>query len=372
VPVGVFTSGGLDSALLTALAAEERGAARLHTFTVRFPDASYDESRFARRTADHLGTTHVEALASDNALHGALDTVIGSVAEPITDPAILPTLLLARTARERVGVVLSGEGADELFGGYPTYVGHRLAPWFSRLPSALRRTAASLINAWPSSQRKVTLEFLLKRFVAGAELPWFERHVAWFGTGLPTDVLGGSADRRTGGPFQVRSDDPTIRPSADDLNAVMLWDYQSYLRDLLLPKIDRATSLVALEARAPYLDTDVTRFAQALPVEYKMRGLGTKWLLRRVARRWLPASIVRRRKRGLSVPVAAWLNGGLSRAVDRVCEPARLARQGLLNPRAVSQLVAEHRRGRLALTRGLWTLFVLQLWMDHWMPEGSG
>lgn len=158
----------------------------------------------------------------------------------------------------------------------------------------------------------------------------------------------------------------------DVLKESMRWDYVSYLRDHMLVKNDRATSLVALEARAPYLDADVTRFAFGLPVDFKVRGFTTKWLLRRVARKWLPARVVNRRKRGLSVPVAAWLNGTLSSAVDRVLAPDRLARQGLLNAGPVSQLVAEHRRGRLTLTRGLWTLFVLGLWMEHWMPEGTG
>ena len=152
----------------------------------------------------------------------------------------------------------------------------------------------------------------------------------------------------------------------------MRWDYSSYLRDLLLPKIDRATSLVALESRAPYLDGDLTSYAWGLPARLKVRGLTTKWLLRRIARDRVPSWVSRRRKRGLSVPVAAWLNGGLSREVDRVFEPARIQRQGLLNPRVTRQLVAGHRAGNLTMSRGLWTLFVLETWLDHWMPEAAG
>jgi len=360
VPIGVFLSGGLDSSLLVGLATRQTGS-RVGTFTVGFPDTSYDESAFARRVAAHFGTEHVESIATETVLHEALDTITGSVAEPITDPAVLPTLLLARTARGSVGVVLSGEGADELFGGYPTYLGHRLAPWFSRIPKPFRAALAAALAAPRSSYGKVTLEYLLKRFVAGAELPWFERHLAWFGSGLPGEVLdAGSVPPSACSPY---------RPSADVLNQAMLWDYTSYLRDLLLPKIDRATSLVALETRAPYLDAGLTRYAWSLPASHKLRGLTTKWLLRRAARGVVPRWVLRRRKRGLSVPVAAWLNGGLSRPLDRVLDPTRLRRQGLLNPRVVSQLVAGHRAGNLALSRGLWTLFTLEAWMDQWMPE---
>jgi asparagine synthase (glutamine-hydrolysing) len=215
----------------------------------------------------------------------------------------------------------------------------------------------------------VTLEFMLKRFLSGAGLPWFERHVGWFGTGLEVETV-----RRSDGQT-VDALPPAVPPShgpADVLDLAMRWDYVSYLRDHLLAKIDRATSLVALESRAPYLDADLTRLAWRLPPHLKVHGLTTKRLLRDVARRWLPRTIVDRRKRGLSVPVAAMLNGSLASTVDRVLAPERLSRQGLLNASAVSQLVAEHRRGRLTLTRGLWTLFVLQLWMEHWMPEGTG
>ncbi|MSR06819.1 MAG: asparagine synthase (glutamine-hydrolyzing) [Gemmatimonadetes bacterium] len=371
VPVGVFTSGGLDSSLIVAMAAKEMDPGQLHTFAVRFPEASYDEGPFARDVATRFGTRHVEAEASPAALCQALDRIRSSVAEPISDPAVLPTLILATAAKSHVCVVLSGEGADELFGGYPTYLGHKLAPWFNRLPAPVRRLVAGAINRLPSSYGKVTPEFLLKRFVASAELPWQERHVEWFGTGLGTEMVAPALADSPGFPPGLVVPDPGRQPGVQASDA-MHWDYSSYLRDLMLAKNDRATSLVALEARAPFLDTAVTQFAFGLPDDFKVRGLTTKWLLRRAARAWLPASIVNRRKRGLSVPVAALLNGALSSAVDRVLAPDRLKRQGLLNPGPVSQLVAEHRRGRLTLTRGLWTLFVLGLWMEHWMPEGTG
>ncbi len=373
VPVGVFTSGGLDSSLITAIAARATPAP-LQTFTVRFAEGSYDEGDHARRLARLLGTRHTDVTADYAALARALEVVSG-LAEPITDPAILPTFLLAEAARERVGAVLTGEGADELFGGYPTYLGHKLALPFGRLPRAVRRVARLLVEKLPSSPAKVPVEALLKRFVAEAEKPWVERHTAWFGTGLPGDVLldsgNGREDGWTDGWMALSRTQPSAHPlaslSTDVLGQAMLLDYQTYLRDNLLPKVDRATMLVALEARAPYLDRDLATFALRLPSNYKVRRLTTKWILKRVAARQLPKVFVRRRKRGLSVPLGNWMNGALRPEVDRLLAPERLRRQGLLNAQRVDQLLREHRAGRFGHARGIWTLFVLERWLERWM-----
>jgi asparagine synthase (glutamine-hydrolysing) len=370
VPIGVFTSGGVDSALLTALAVRSGAAPDVHTFTVGFGEPSYDERAPAARVAGHFGTRHTAVTADEAALGEAFETITARVAEPISDPAVLPTYLLARAARQHVGVVLGGEGADELFGGYPTYVGHQLAPRFAALPRALREAAARLAAALPTSHDKVPLEFLLKRFLAAAELPVMERHLKWFGTGLDPAVWGAE------GPLAAvlpNGNDggasTTSTETGDALRRVMLFDYRSYLRDNLLVKIDRATMLVSLEARAPYLDRDVTRFALGLETRYKVRGLGTKWLFKRVARRQLPAAIVHRRKRGLSVPVGHWINGGLRGEVDRLLSQERLRAEGLLQAERVGQLLSEHRDGSANHARALWPLIVWEAWRERWLGD---
>lgn len=357
VPVGVFTSGGVDSSVIAALAAEAVGPERIHTFTARFTAPTYDESHFARSLAARLGTRHVEVTVDEPALAEAFEAVTSRVAEPIADPAVLPTLLLARAARERVTVVLSGEGADELFGGYPTYLGHSLA----RLP-LLRRGLARVAPALPDSPGKVPFGMLLKRFAAHAHRPWLERHAAWLGTGLAREAVPFAAPR-------PREWQPTAPGGDQVLSAAMLLDYRTYLRDQLLVKLDRATMLVALEARAPYLDLDVTRFALGLDPRFKVRGITTKWLLKRAAREWLPRRIVHRAKRGLSVPIAAWLNGGLRAEAHRLLAPERLRRQGWVSDVYVGRLLEEHARGRANHARALWTLIVLQRWLERWAPE---
>lgn len=362
VPVGVFASGGVDSSLIAAVAARQ-GVKPLRLFTAGFAARTYDESGHAAAVAASLGARHTTVLIDEPALHDAFDALTDHVAEPIADPAILPTFLLARRAKEEVGVVLSGEGADELFGGYPTYVGHVLTPWLVRLPRWIREALRHVSNVLPASHDKVPIRWLLRAFAKSAELPWRERHVAWTGTDLSGGVLARPCDRR------CRAEEPV--GGSSPLRSAMLLDYSGYLACRLLPKLDRATMRVALEGRAPYLDRDVTAFALSLPTDLKVRGLTTKWLLKRIAEQLLPPSVVYRRKRGLSVPVAAWLNRGLRDETDRLLAPDRLRQQGLLSDVYVARLVREHRTGRANHARALWALLVLQRWLERWLPEAA-
>jgi asparagine synthase (glutamine-hydrolysing) len=356
VPVGVFTSGGLDSSILATLAAKFIGVDRVHTYSAAFAEQSYDESPVAEELAKRIRTRYVPVRTDAETLMEALQSVVRGVAEPLADPAILPTFLLARAARQHVKVILSGEGADELFGGYPTYIGHKVAPMYDAMPSFVRAALRKAVQRVPSSTKKVTLEFLLKRFVSDAEKPWIERHLAWFGTGLSPAV------------YKLASDFPDLPAASngDALTGAMLLDYRSYLRDNLLVKVDRATMLSSVEARAPFLDRDVTRFALSLPPDLRLRRFETKWVLKKASERWLPKDVIYRRKRGLSVPIASWINDGLRAEVDRLLAPERLRAQGLLDERHVGDLLAAHRSGQANNAKPLWALIILQYWMENW------
>lgn len=357
--VGVFMSGGVDSSLIAAIAAAQ-APKRLITFTARFTAASYDESRWARREAQRLGTKHVEVSCDDGSLNRALHEISRRTAEPISDPAILPTYLLAEAARQQdVRVVLSGEGADELFGGYPTYLGHNFADRYASLPGSLRSTIERLVRAIPASDRKVSLDFLLKRFVAGAARPWPERHVEWFGTGWSPRVERHPDREWLAALLQDYRD-------LDALRGAMLFDYCTYLRDNLLVKLDRAAMLNSVESRAPALDRHLTAFAFGLPPRLKCSGLTSKWLWKEAARAWLPDAIVDRRKRGLSVPVASWINGALRTWTDQLLDPAALDRYGLIDAAFVHERLMEHRAGRANHARALWSVIMLQSWLERW------
>jgi len=371
VPVGVFISGGLDSSILATLASKNIGVDRVHTFSAQFAEASYDESGDAAEFARQIRTKHVPVRTDEETLREALTNVTTRIAEPLADPAILPTFLLARAAREHVKVILSGEGADELFGGYPTYLGHKIAPKYDALPSFARAGLRRLAYAIPPSGKKVTLEFLLKKFVGDAERPWIERHLNWFGSGLSPRVHATPEGAAAASAARLASLFLPDYASRDPLAAAMLLDYRSYLRDNLLVKVDRATMLSSVEARAPFLDRFVSAFALSLPADLRVRRLTTKWVLKKAAEKWLPKDVIYRRKRGLSVPVASWINRGLASEVDRLLAPERLRAQGLVDAQFVTELLAAHRSGRANFAKALWTLIVLQYWIENWGGEKS-
>jgi asparagine synthase (glutamine-hydrolysing) len=353
VPVGVFTSGGLDSSLLAAAAARVLGGEKIHTYAVKFLEPGYDESPYAEAVTHHIRTVHHVVTADDRALERAFEVVTHALAEPVGDPAILPTYLLAEAAREHVKVVLSGEGADELFGGYPTYLGHAAAGCYRRLPGRLRRALHWAIDRLPTSTGKVTLEFLLKQFVAAAELPALERHVAWFG------ALGPGPGREGAVPALAAL--LAGFPEDDPLNRILWLDFLTYLPDNLLVKVDRGTMLASLEARAPYLDREVLELVLPAPSRLKVRGWATKVILKQAARGLVPRAVIRRRKRGLSVPVARWLAGGLAPLAER-----RFVAPRLFPGAELAQLFAEHRAGRRNHARKLWPLLMAELWAERW------
>ncbi len=343
VPLGIFTSGGLDSSLLVAAAARAIPGERIHTYAVRFTEPGYDESPYAEAVTHAIASVHHVVIADDESLGRALEVVSRGLAEPLGDPAVLPTWLLAEAAREHVKVILSGEGADELFGGYPTYLGHKYAERWQLLPGPLRRTVRWAVDRWPASTGKMTLEYMLKQFLSASERPWLERHLTWLGAlTIEEGVIRELACKLDRFPH----DDP--------LNRVMWFDFLTYLPDDLLVKVDRATMLASVEARAPFLDREVMELVLPGPARFKVRGLTTKAILKEAARGLVPAAVINRRKRGLSVPVARWLNTGLAPLADRLLD---------------TPLLAEHRTGRRNLARRLWPQLMLALWSERWGVE---
>lgn len=384
VPVGVALSGGIDSGLIAAIAASQWHE-RVHTFTVSFSDQSYDESDMAQRVARHLGTIHHVTRADRASLARALDVLALHMDEPLADPAILPTFLLVEEARREVKVLLGGEGADELFAGYPTYIGHRFARGYRALPLALRRSVVRpIVEAMPSSDKGVTIDFLLKRFVRGADRPLLERHAAWFGVldpdeaaALPGPLLGeGSAGPGPAAASPAGASPHAVGPvealrallgnegdwGAAELEKVLYLDFRTYLGEGLLTKLDRVSMTCSLETRSPYLSRELMEFAARLPIEWKLRGLETKRILKEAARPWVPRELLTRRKHGLSVPLAGMFRVELRDLLLAELDPARLDREGLLRGDAVSAMVADHLSKRRDRARGLWAVLSLVLW----------
>jgi asparagine synthase (glutamine-hydrolysing) len=362
VPVGVLLSGGVDSAGLTALAAQE-SPAPVSTFSIGFRERSFDELSLARRVARRYGTDHHELVLRPDAAE-LLPRLAEVFDEPLADSSALPTYLVSELASQHVKVVLSGEGGDELFGGYYTYVADMLAPRVGRAAAAMR----PLVDLLPSSSAKVSFDYRAKRFAAGAALPPLERHHAWkeiFSNDARAELLVRRAPDRFD-PLDIWRERYAETEGADPLARMQDVDLRVYLVDDLLVKTDRASMAHSLEVRVPYLDAVVAEMALALPARLKVRGLEKKRLLRRALKPLVPAEVLRARKQGFSIPAAAWLRGELEPFAREVLDPALLARQGLLRPDVPRRLLDEHVRRRADLSRQLWGLISFTLWFERW------
>jgi asparagine synthase (glutamine-hydrolysing) len=359
VPVGVLLSGGVDSGTLAALAAEE-STEPVRTFSIGFEDASFDELAGARAVAQRYQTRHRElTLKPDAAL--LLPALAAAFDEPFADSSALPTYLVSKLAAEDVKVALSGEGGDELFGGYYTYVADLLAERIGGLAAAARPLAELL----PASTRRVSFDYKAKRFTRAAHLPPLERHHGWkeiFSADARAELTG----RRTGfDPLESYRARFAETEGHELLTRLQDVDFGLYLVDDLLTKTDRASMAWSLEARVPFMDSVVANFAFSLPAKHKVRGLQKKRLLRHAVEPLLPADVVHGRKRGFSIPAAAWLRGELEPFARETLSAGTLRRQGFFRPEAVARLVDAHVAGREDLSRQLWGLLAFTLWHEH-------
>jgi asparagine synthase (glutamine-hydrolysing) len=357
VDFGVFLSGGIDSSLVSAVARSLYPQRALKGYTLRFREESFDEGNFAELVAKQLKMELVNVWVEPEDLPDGLKSLVRLVGEPLADPAWIPAALLARRASKDVKLALVGEGADELFGGYPTYVGAGLADKLPRLPRSLWRLIRRAMEALPTTDKKVAISFLLKRFVSGMELDGLRRHQSWISNIAPPLL-----QRLTGEPVEY------VPPEAEGsclLDELQRWDLEHTLAEGLLTKADRSSMSSSLELRAPFLDAAVMEFAQLLPHQERVKRFQTKVFLKRYALRYLSEDIVRRRKRGLSVPIGAWLRGPLREWAAAALNNVHLERVGIRTA-ATRDLFAEHLSGRADHARALWTLIVLSEWFD-WM-----
>jgi asparagine synthase (glutamine-hydrolysing) len=358
VPVGVLLSGGIDSSALTALAAEHSTGA-VSTFSIGFEESSFDELEQARLIAQRYGTDHHELVLRPDAAK-LLPKLVEAFDEPFADSSALPTYLVSELAASSVKVALSGEGGDELFGGYYTYVADLLAPKVGPLATAI----GPLVRRLPSSSAKASFDYKATRFVAGAGLPPLERHHAWkeiFSEEARGELLDG---HRGKDPLDLYRARYAETEGAEPLARLQDVDLGIYLADDLLVKTDRASMAHSLEARVPFCDTFTAEFAHSLATRHKVRGFSKKRLLRRAVAPLLPKEILDGRKQGFSIPTAAWLRGELEGFAREVLAPENVSDQGFFDPGTVSAIIDEHVHGRTDLSRQIWGLMSFTLWFE--------
>lgn len=373
VPLGMFLSGGVDSSAIVGFAARLSDRP-LKTFSVGFEEASYDERPFARLVAEHCRTDHTEIVFSAQDAQRLLGEAGRLLDEPLVDGSFLPIYALSRLARTAVTVVLSGDGGDELFGGYPTFLAEPAAQWVQRLPRWLQQRAVWAVGQLPRSARYGSAEFLLRQFVRGLPHPPEIRTQLLLGglTAAEQATLFSSQVRPAFAEFDPYEDLTHALRKVAGLPALDRLIYQHckfYLAGQNLATVDRASMACGLEVRAPFLDRPLVELACRIPSSLKVRGWTTKYILKRALRRILPAKILDRRKQGFGVPIGAWLRGPLRPVLEERLAPERVARVGLFDPTATQRLVMEHLGGQSDHRKLLWALLIFDIWREYYLPD---
>ena len=378
VPVGVFLSGGIDSSIVAALL-QAHGGQQIETFTIGFDEPAFDESGHARRVAQHLGTTHHSRTLDVAEAKRLLPQWGDLYDEPFGDSSGIPTLLVSRVAAERVKVVLSADGGDELFSGYTSYAtALQRQARLQAMPMSLRRATSGMTSALQVSRLDewlCTLPWLGEtghrvRTVTSGKLRRIEQRVGAqtigqvFEQGM-THFLPAELGKLIG-------DGGRTRPLADIYpgepgEQIALWDLHHYMSEDILTKVDRATMRVSIEGREPLIDHRLVEFAMALPFRFKRGALGAKHLLRKVLYRHVPRALVDRPKQGFGVPIAQWLRGDLAPLLDDYLSPDSVAAHGLLEPGLVQGYLGRFRRGDPSVAQKVWLLLAFQMWQRRWM-----
>lgn len=370
VPVGVFLSGGIDSSTVTALAAQAVPG-RLHTFSVGFEESSYDESPYARLVAERYGTEHHHEVLSLQRAVDLLPTVMDTLDEPFGDASILPTYLLSQFTARHVKVVLGGDGGDELFAGYPSFQAHVMMEKLSVLPITWRDALIRWARRIPVSHRYASVDFLIQQFFKGAGISPEIRFFLWmgpFGNDQKRSVL--SADTQAAllraNPFEDVLNYVRQSGLVSDFQRILYLCMKLYLQDGILVKVDRASMANSLEVRVPLLDHTLVEFASRIQPAYKLKGMTTKYILKRAVRDLLPRSIITRRKAGFMIPLAAWLARDLRPMVEDYCSLQALERDGFFNPQGVRRMLDEHFSQTRDHRKAIWTLLAFQIWRRNY------
>jgi len=377
VPLGAFLSGGIDSSAVVAMMVEASGGdgSAVNTFSMGFADGSYNELPYARTVASRFKTTHREGTVEPD-LRELFDQLIVHLDEPFADVSLFPTYMVSKMARQHVTVALSGDGGDEIFGGYDTYAADHLARRLATvLPKGAVSMLAGLVGLLPASERKKGLLNKVKRFVQGiADEPEDIAHYRWMAflpvaakQALYTPELQTSL-------FQSDVYRP-IRESlgsagTDDLLHRQLYaDLCVYLADDILVKVDRMSMATSLETRAPFLDVNLMELAYSIPSELKIRNGERKYILKQALRDVLPTEILRRPKEGFSIPMKNWLRGDLAPIMRDLLAPERIGQRGWFSPVAVTRLIDSHLSGRDNHAHVLFSLMVLERWAESVLDE---
>ena len=372
VPLGIFLSGGIDSSAVAAFAQQEVPG-KVKTFSIGFEDPSFDESKYAALVSTFLGTEHYEQMMTPEDLLSIIPRLPDILDEPMADASILPTYLLSKFTREHVTVALGGDGGDELFAGYPTYLAHKLAWPYERYLGLLHPLTAYLANLLPVSDNNISFDFKVKKFLSGIGYPDGIRNSIWLGS-FPfqenENVLSDEIRNQFNRDRLVEEISLYEKeyPLNDRMTKLQYLDLRLYLQEAILVKVDRASMACSLEVRAPFLDYELVEFVMGLPSRLKLKGFTLKYILKKAMKGWLPDEVINRPKKGFGVPIAKWVKGPLKGLFRDLLSSERIKREGFLNPEHVTTLLEDHLGNKRDNRKQLWTLLVWELWVDRYHP----
>lgn len=370
VPLGVFLSGGLDSSTI-AWYAQKSATAKINTFSIGFSEKSYDESSYARLVAKHIGTQHHEEILSESQSLQLIPEITAKLDEPFADPSIIPTYFLSQFTRKHVTVALGGDGSDELLAGYPTFISDKFSGLFGLLPKSAITLSNALTNLLPASDKNISLDFKLKQFLKGFESQKQYIHSLWLGSFTPylkTRLFTTETKQAITNNQGLDCIDRYINEvkGYGSFDQLLYSYYRTYLLEDILVKVDRASMYNSLEVRAPFLDTYVVEFLNALPKEYKIKGFASKRLLKALMRNKLPVEVIDRPKKGFGIPVSLWLRNKLKDTMENYLSEERIKKEGLFRYEYINQLKREHLDKKRNHRKLLWNLMIFEMWMENY------
>jgi len=378
VPVSCFLSGGLDSSLITAIAAQKT-AYKLKTFTTIFREqdkkfeAMPDDQKYARLIAEQLETDHHEILLEPD-LTRMLPMIMYHLDEPIADPAAINTFLICKAARDQgIKVILSGMGADEVLGGYRKHYAMMVARAYQRrIPAIIRhRIVSPLIRRMPVAGRNRGFRYLrwskrFNRFANTSEEEAFRLSYSYYTPQELSDLLHPDLHRHSNYPVEAHQKIFSEFSDDDPINRMCKTDVKLFLKSLNLAYTDRASMAASVEVRTPFVDSVFTDYALRIPGKYKVKGKIQKWILKQVARKWLPPSVINRPKAPFGAPIRSWMTQDLKVMLMDILSAEKVKKRGLLNHRAIETLIFEDSSGHEDNAHRLWALLSLEIWMDQY------
>lgn len=371
VPLGVWLSGGIDSSTILHYAARACSS-QLKTFSISFRGRSFDETEYIHRAARQYGTEHTELdLTPEEDLCGAIEEFAYYSDEPSADAGALPVWFLSKLCKTKTTVALSGEGADELFGGYLTYRANRLAERALRIPRSLLRLALVGFRHWPVSDEKISFEYQVKRFLEGSLMPPGRAHLYWNGTFSDAEKDSLVRQRLPGSLKQILDELDGLPPTSDDLAPYLWLDQKYFLADDILTKSDRMSMAHSVEVRPPFLDHRIVEFAAKLPAALKIRGRRQKVILKELMKDKLPPAILQRKKIGFDIPAHEWLRGPLRSLLLDALGHGAAECDGLFCSNVIDTYLRLHLERKANVGYHLWGLLVLFLWMKKWRIQAA-